>query len=142
MRVVCLIERESLRHLLAQALVPLIRCCQHSLVRLQEKVYSDEFVLRGCVHDVLPRLLQKSNRLAWQFVTFNNLVCPAFRDLYLRRHFGSQQPSPGAAYVQGGYSRRKSLVTRLLHWLPPTSSKFDPPTKKCCMIFNSIRNLG
>src|SRR6516225_4372243 len=63
MRVVCLIERESLRHLIAQALVPLIRRCEHSLVRLQEHVYSDEFVLSGCIHDALPGLLQKSNSL-------------------------------------------------------------------------------
>jgi len=29
----------------------------------------------------------------------------------------------------GGYSQRKPLFTSLLHWPPPTSPKFDPPTE-------------
>lgn len=30
----------------------------------------------------------------------------------------------------GGYSQRKPLFDKLLHWPPPTSPKFDPPTEK------------
>ena len=30
----------------------------------------------------------------------------------------------------GGYSQRKPLFNNLLHWPPPTSPKFDPPTEK------------
>jgi hypothetical protein len=29
----------------------------------------------------------------------------------------------------GGYSQRKPLFNKLLHWPPPTSPKFDPPTE-------------
>jgi hypothetical protein len=38
----------------------------------------------------------------------------------------------------GGYSQRKPLFDNLLHWPPPTSPKFNPPNRKCRMIFGSI----
>src|SRR5258708_23437147 len=67
----------------------------------------------------------------------------AFRSLYLWRHPRSQRtpPVPHMSKNWGVYSHRKPLFNNVLHWPPPTSPKFDPPTDNAACFSVLFRNL-